>query len=129
MRHVLKCNWFYEWEGNSQNKYPIFLNPQTQERERAREKKILKWKYSSSLLISSPIEKKRHGVSGKIILKHSPKKAVYAPLGSVFSLALPSYPLINISLDQCQPAHNLYLQKLPCELTVLMVSGAPRAKM
>lgn len=104
----------------------FFLNPQTQS---TREKKRLKWNYLSSLLISSPTEKKRHRVSEENHFKAFSKKAVYVPLGSVFSLTLPSYPLINISLDHSQLAQNLYLQKLPCESTVLMASGAPRAKM
>lgn len=46
-----------------------------------------------------------------------------------FHYLFPPCPLINISLDHVQLAQNLYLQKPPCELTVLMVSWAPRANM
>lgn len=68
---------------------------------------------------------------GKIILKHSPgpKSRIYVPPGSVFSLPPPPCALISISLDHVRLAQNLSLQKLPCELTVLIVGCAPRAKM
>lgn len=60
---------------------------------------------------------------GKIILKHSPRpQNSLCSTRKCVSLLLPPRPLINISLDRVRLAQNLYLQKLPCELTVLMVS-------
>lgn len=68
--------------------------------------------------------------SGKIILKHSPgpKRSLCSTRKCVLTTSSPCL-LINISPDHIQLAQNPYLLKLPCELTVFMVSWTPRAKM
>ena len=99
MHHVPKRNWFCEWKENGQNKYPIFPQLPNSEHER-KEKPEMELSVISPHLISHRKEPPRG--FGENHFKAFSKKAVYVPLGSVFSLTLPSYPLINISLDHGQ---------------------------
>lgn len=108
---------------------PAKINVQVSLPKIWRARKKIKWSYLSFLPTQLPQKKNTEGFGENDFKAFSRSRKQLMFHQEVFSLPLPPCPLINISLDHVQLAQNLYLQKLPCELTVLMVSWAPRAKM